>query len=405
MMANTWQGEFPWQNLLTDGYEGTSPVGAFPANGYGLFDMAGNVWEWTGTTSPRVTRPTPPMPAAYRATRGSPRESEHGGRRARRGLSRARSSRAARTCARPITACATGRPPVRARRSTAPPATSASGALTAAARQRPGKAARQSRIPPAAGRSCARAGRGIAEEVPVVTPARQGAAGPGPRTGPASADPRTAQRLRAIVVGPRGGGTTRRRASDAFRLGFAVVVVAVSVPVMRANSAVELSIVHALNPPPAAIQWLVTASSGSAPPGSSPAWSSSACWCRGWRPSAGSPWPPPPGRAAPCSAWSSGPRGRRHRRINWRRHQLPGHAASRHHRGGRHRAAYLSRPFHRTGVASHCRGRDRGRRRRLGPSGQCDLEHRRSAGASPPPCTWPSGLRSACRRPKRWRTG
>jgi formylglycine-generating enzyme required for sulfatase activity len=58
-MANVWQGDFPHHNTAEDGWLRTSPVGTYPANGYGLVDMIGNVWEWTADWWSRH-RPAPP---------------------------------------------------------------------------------------------------------------------------------------------------------------------------------------------------------------------------------------------------------------------------------------------------------------------------------------------------------
>ena len=127
-MANTWQGNFPHQNLAVDGFERTSPVTAFPANGYGLHDMIGNVWNGRPIGIRRSMNAMRRKRVAFRkilAVGPRPRATTLV---SRRSGFRARCLRAARTSALPTIAAAIVRPRVMPSRSTPQQAMSASGA-------------------------------------------------------------------------------------------------------------------------------------------------------------------------------------------------------------------------------------------------------------------------------------
>jgi sulfatase modifying factor 1 len=70
-MANVWQGHFPNSNTAEDGYSGIAPVGCFPPNGYGLYDMVGNVWKWTSSLYAHAPpSPLTPVSRIVRTIRG-----------------------------------------------------------------------------------------------------------------------------------------------------------------------------------------------------------------------------------------------------------------------------------------------------------------------------------------------
>ncbi len=117
-MANTWQGEFPRQNLATDGYQRTSPVTAFPPNAYGVYDMIAMCGNGPRIGSRHATAPMLRKPAASRRTRAAQARRTATTRAHRRCVFHARWSKAGRICALPITAAAIGLPRAMRSRST-----------------------------------------------------------------------------------------------------------------------------------------------------------------------------------------------------------------------------------------------------------------------------------------------